>query len=183
MQEVLKEYKTKLRKRCGTVTEGADNQGRSPINRIFTDLYITEGQIEEVDTQHEVTQLEKASKIKIVQDIPISWHRIFKTLPDQHGAIRVVLTNGIAGVGKTFLVQNFTVDWAESLENQDISVVFLFSLRELDIIRDEQHSLVSLLHVFQPTLQKFPAEQLTVQSRLSLDFNNNQLVSDVSQKS
>ncbi|XP_014882866.1 protein NLRC3-like, partial [Poecilia latipinna] len=154
----------------------------------------TEGQSEDVNTQHEVKQLERVSKIQNLQDSPIRCHDIFKSFPDQHGAIRVVLTNGVAGVGKNFSVQKFTLDWAEGLENQDVSVVVLLSFRELNLIRDEQHSLLSLLHVFHPTLQKIPAEQLAKckllfifdgldENRLSLDFNNSQLVSDVTQKS
>ncbi|XP_014877396.1 protein NLRC3-like, partial [Poecilia latipinna] len=184
-----------LRRRCECVTEGSDETGsRTLLNRIYTDLYITEGQSEDVNTQHEVKQLERVSKIQNLQDSPIRCHDIFKSFPDQHGAIRVVLTNGVAGVGKTFSVQKFTLDWAEGLENQDVSVVVLLSFRELNLIRDEQHSLLSLLHVFHPTLQKLPAEQLAKckllfifdgldESRLSLDFNNSQLVSDVTQKS
>ncbi|XP_027860111.1 NACHT, LRR and PYD domains-containing protein 3-like isoform X13 [Xiphophorus couchianus] len=195
LQQVLKEHKISLRRRCECVTEGSDEMGsRTLLNRIYTDLYITEGQSEEVNTQHEVKQLERASKIQNLHDSPIRCHDIFKSFPDQHGAIRVVLTNGVAGVGKTFSVQKFTLDWAEGLENQDVSVVVLLSFRELNLIRDEQHSLLTLLHVFHPTLQKLPAEQLAVckllfifdgldESRLSLDFNNSQLVSDVTQKS
>uniref|UniRef100_A0A668RRL3 NACHT domain-containing protein n=1 Tax=Oreochromis aureus TaxID=47969 RepID=A0A668RRL3_OREAU len=116
------------------------------------------------------------------------------TLPDQQRPIRVVLTNGVAGVGKTFSVQKFTLDWAEGLENQHVSVVVLLSFRELNLIRDEQYSLLELLHVFHPTLQKVTAEKLAVsqllfifdgldESRLSLDFTNRKLLSDVTQKS
>ncbi|XP_014858157.1 PREDICTED: protein NLRC3-like isoform X9 [Poecilia mexicana] len=181
--------------RCECVTEGSDETGsRTLLNRIYTDLYITEGQSEEVNTQHEVKQLERASRIQKHHDSAIRCHDIFKVFPDQDGVIRVVLTCGVAGVGKTFSVQKFTLDWAEGLENQDVSVVVLLSFRELNLIRDEQHSLLSLLHVFHPTLQKLPAEQLAKckllfifdgldESRLSLDFNNSQLVSDVTQKS
>ncbi|XP_032407742.1 NLR family CARD domain-containing protein 3-like isoform X29 [Xiphophorus hellerii] len=195
LQQVLKEHKISLRRRCECVTEGSDEMGsRTLLNRIYTDLYITEGQSEEGNTQHEVKQLETASKIQNLHDSPIRCHDIFKSFPDQHGAIRVVLTNGVAGVGKTFSVQKFTLDWAEGLENQDVSVVVLLSFRELNLIRDEQHSLLTLLHVFHPTLQKLPAEQLAVckllfifdgldESRLSLNFNNSQLVSDVTQTS
>uniref|UniRef100_A0A3P8REM6 NACHT domain-containing protein n=1 Tax=Astatotilapia calliptera TaxID=8154 RepID=A0A3P8REM6_ASTCA len=117
-----------------------------------------------------------------------------RTLPDQQRPIRVVLTNGVAGVGKTFSVQKFTLDWAEGLENQHVSVVVLLSFRELNLIRDEQYSLLELLHVFHPTLQKVTAEKLAVsqllfifdgldESRLSLDFTNRKLLSDVTQKS
>ncbi|TWW62573.1 hypothetical protein D4764_04G0012200 [Takifugu flavidus] len=163
------------------------------LNKIYTELYITEGQSEEVDTQHEVRQLERTSK-KNIQDTPIKCQDIFKVLSEQQRHIRVVLTNGVAGVGKTFSVQKFSLDWAEGLENQDISLVLPLSCRELNLIRDEQHSLLSLLHVFHPTLQKIRAEDLTVwkllfifdgldESRFSLGFNKHQLISDVTQVS
>uniref|UniRef100_A0A668S9M3 NACHT domain-containing protein n=1 Tax=Oreochromis aureus TaxID=47969 RepID=A0A668S9M3_OREAU len=167
---------------------------RTLLNRIYTELYITEGQSEEVHTQHEVRQLETASKMDALHDTPISCQDIFKALPDQQRPIRVVLTNGVAGVGKTFSVQKFTLDWAEGLENQHISAVVLLSFRELNLVRDEQYSLLELIHVFYPTLQSVTAEQLTVcnllfifdgldESRFSLDFTNRKLVSDVTQKS
>ncbi|KAL4009684.1 hypothetical protein ACER0C_003536 [Sarotherodon galilaeus] len=195
LQEVLDEHKISLRRRCERVTEGSDETGsRTLLNRIYTELYITEGQSEEVHTQHEVRQLETASKVDALHDAPIRCQDIFKAFPDQQRPIRVVLTNGVAGVGKTFSVQKFTLDWAEGLENQHVSVVVLLSFRELNLIRDEQYSLLELLHVFHPTLQKVTAEKLAVsqllfifdgldESRLSLDFTNRKLLSDVTQKS
>uniref|UniRef100_A0A668SYF4 NACHT domain-containing protein n=1 Tax=Oreochromis aureus TaxID=47969 RepID=A0A668SYF4_OREAU len=173
---------------------GLDETGsRTLLNRIYTELYITEGQSEEVHTQHEVRQLETASKMDALHDTPIRCQDIFEALPDQQRPIRVVLTNGVAGVGKTFSVQKFTLDWAEGLENQHVSVVVLLSFRELNLIRDEQYSLLELLHVFHPTLQKVTAEKLAVsqllfifdgldESRLSLDFTNRKLLTDVTQK-
>uniref|UniRef100_A0A671WQ79 NACHT domain-containing protein n=1 Tax=Sparus aurata TaxID=8175 RepID=A0A671WQ79_SPAAU len=132
--------------------------------------------------------------METLHDTPIRCCDIFKASPDQHRRIRVVLTNGVAGVGKTFSVQKFTLDWAEGSENQDVSLLVLLSFRELNLIRDEQYSLLRLLHVFHPTLQKVTAEKLAVckllfifdgldESRLSLDFNNHEVVSDVTQKS
>ncbi|KAL7373679.1 hypothetical protein ABVT39_012466 [Epinephelus coioides] len=194
LQEVLDEHKISLKRRCGCVTEGTDETGSGTLlNRIYTELYITEGQSEEVNTQHEVRQLETVSKMKTLHDTPIKCHNIFKALPDQQEHIRVVLMNGVAGVGKTLTVLKFTLDWAEGLENQDISLVILLSFRELNLIKDEQYSLLKLLHVFHPTLQKVTAEELAVckvlfifdgldESKLSLDFNN-EVVSDVTQKS
>uniref|UniRef100_A0A3P8PL49 NACHT domain-containing protein n=1 Tax=Astatotilapia calliptera TaxID=8154 RepID=A0A3P8PL49_ASTCA len=161
LQKLLDKHKANLERRCKCLTE--ETGSGTLFNRIFTELYITEGQSEEVHTQHE-------------------------------RCIRVVLTNGIAGIGKTFSVQKFTLDWAEGLENQRVSVVILLSFRELNLIRDDRYSLLDLLHVFHPTLQKVTAEQLTVckplfifdgldESRLSLDFTKGKLVSDVTQKS
>ncbi|KAM9313577.1 protein NLRC3-like [Pholidichthys leucotaenia] len=198
LQEVLDEHKMSLRRRCECVTEGSDETGSGTLlNRIYTELYITEGQSEEVQTQHEVRQLETASKMDSLHDTPIRCHDIFKAFPDQQkkkGPIRVVLTSGVAGVGKTFSVLKFSLDWAEGLENQHVSVVIVLPFRELNLIRDEQYSLLELLHVFYPTLQKVTAEKLAVckllfifdgldESRLSLDFTNRKLMSDVTQRS
>ncbi|XP_035984426.1 NLR family CARD domain-containing protein 3-like [Fundulus heteroclitus] len=132
------------------------------------------------------------TSVKIILDKPIRCHEIFK--PNHNEVMRLVLTNGVAGVGKTFLVKKFALDWVDGLENQDISVVVLLSFRELNVIRDEQHSLLSLLLTFYPKLEKFPAEKLSVcrillifdgldESRFSLDFSNSQLLTDVTQKS
>ncbi|XP_067341592.1 NACHT, LRR and PYD domains-containing protein 12-like isoform X3 [Channa argus] len=193
MQEVLDEHKISLRRKCECVTEGSDETGSGTLlNRIYTDLYITES--EEVNTQHEAWQLEKTSKLKTLHDTPIKIHEIFKALPDQQRHIRVVLTHGVAGAGKTFSVQKFSLDWAEGLENQDVSLLVVLSFRELNLIKDEQYSLLTLLHVFHPTLQKVTAEQLAVckllfifdgldESRFSLDFKHRKTVSKVTQKS
>uniref|UniRef100_A0A673ATQ1 NACHT domain-containing protein n=1 Tax=Sphaeramia orbicularis TaxID=375764 RepID=A0A673ATQ1_9TELE len=191
---VQDEHKLSLRSRCERVTEGSDEEGSgTQLKQIFTELYITEGQSEDVNTQHEVKTLETASKKKTIQDKRIRCQDIFKALPDQQNPIRVVLTNGVAGVGKTFSVLKFTLDWAEGLENQDVSLVVLLSFRELNLVRDEQYSLLTLLRVFHPTLQKVTAEQISVckllfifdgldESRLSLDFHDCEVVSDVTQK-
>uniref|UniRef100_A0A7N9AVY3 NACHT domain-containing protein n=1 Tax=Mastacembelus armatus TaxID=205130 RepID=A0A7N9AVY3_9TELE len=131
--------------------------------------------------------------MEILHDTPIKCHEIFKASPDQQRPIRLVLTNGVTGVGKTFSVQKFSLDWAEASENQDVSLLVLLSFRELNLIKDEQISLLRLLHVFHPTLQKVTAEQLAVckvlfifdgldESRMSLDFNNRKVVSDVTQE-
>ena len=194
LQEVLDEHKLGLRRRCEHVTEGTDETGsRTLLNTIYTELYITEGQSEEVNTQHEVRQLETASKMESRHDTPIKYHDIFKASTDQQSSIRVVLTNGVAGVGKTFLVQKFTLDWAKGSENQDVGLLTVLSFRELNLVEDQQYSLLELLHVFHPTLQKLTAETLAVckplfifdgldESRLSLDFNQGKVVS-VTQRS
>ncbi|XP_023817168.1 NLR family CARD domain-containing protein 3-like isoform X2 [Oryzias latipes] len=192
LKEPLDEHQISLRRRCEHATEESGKE--MPLNRIYTELYITEGLREEVQTQHEVRQLETSSKTNRRHDAPIRNQDILKPLPDQHGSIRVVLTSGVAGAGKSFSVQKFTLDWAEGSENQDISAVVPLSFRELNLIRDQQHSLLSLIQLFHPTFQKIPAEQLSVckllfifdgldESRLSLDFSNSPAVSDVTQTS
>ncbi|XP_078793805.1 NACHT, LRR and PYD domains-containing protein 3 isoform X3 [Oryzias latipes] len=195
LPELLDEHQISLRRRFEQVVEGTEEgERRSLLNRIYTELYITEGLREEVHTEHEVSQLETAYKTSRLHDAPIKNKDILKALPGEHGSIRVVLTSGVAGAGKSFSVQKFTLDWAEGSENQDIHAVVPLSFREVNLIRDEQHSILSLIQLFHPTLQKIPAEQLSVwkllfifdgldESRLSLEFNNSEVVSDVTQKS
>ncbi|XP_041655095.1 NACHT, LRR and PYD domains-containing protein 12-like [Cheilinus undulatus] len=195
LQEVLDTHKLSLKQRCEIAIEGTAEVGIiTHLNSIYTELYITEGQCEGVNVQHEVWQLETISKNENLHETPIKCHDIFKVLPGQKGLVRVVLTTGIAGIGKTFSVQKFTLDWAEGLENQDISLVILLSFRELNLVKEEQYSLLRLLHDFHPMLQSVTAQKLALckvlfifdgldESRLSLDFHNNETVSDVNQRS
>ena len=99
------------------MTMETDESG-TPLNSIYTELYITEGQSEDVNTQHEVRQFETVSKKKTVHDTPINCHNIFKPLPDKQKYIKVVLMNSVTGIGKTFSVQKFTLDWAEGSETK-----------------------------------------------------------------
>uniref|UniRef100_A0A8C6SA12 NACHT domain-containing protein n=1 Tax=Neogobius melanostomus TaxID=47308 RepID=A0A8C6SA12_9GOBI len=185
-------YKSVLEQRCESVSEGAETGARTTLNRIYTELYITEGLSEEVSTQHEERQMETLSK-KTVHDAPIRCQDIFKGLPSEHKAIRVVLTCGVAGVGKTFSVVKFSLDWAQGLENQELELVVLLSFRELNLVREQRYSLLTLIHVFHPSLKELSAQTLAHskvlficdgldESWLSLDFSR-ELISEVTQES
>ncbi|XP_075886523.1 NACHT, LRR and PYD domains-containing protein 14-like [Nelusetta ayraudi] len=197
LQELLQQQKISLERRCERVTEGEEAGSQTLLNSIYTELYITEGQSEEVNREHEVRQLEtkKTKKTKeSLHDRPIRCSQIFEASPEQQGLrVRVVLTNGVAGVGKTFSVQKFTLDWAQGLDNQDLHLVLPLSFRELNLVKEQHYSLLELLHVFHPTLEMLTAEQLHVckllfildgldESRLALDFEKNQVVTDVTQE-
>ncbi|KAK7883802.1 hypothetical protein WMY93_026925 [Mugilogobius chulae] len=208
LQKLLQEHKLSLRSKCESVTEGTEGAGsRTPLNSIYTELYITEGLSEELTAQHEERRLEQLSK-KTVQETSIRCQDIFKALAteEQQGApqqeeqkeqrsIRAVLTCGVAGVGKTFSVLKFCLDWAQGSENQELDLVVPLSFRELNLARGGRYSLMELIQVFYPALDKqtLTAHTLSVskllfifdgldESRLSLDFNC-QLISEVTQRS
>ncbi|XP_075886757.1 NLR family CARD domain-containing protein 3-like [Nelusetta ayraudi] len=195
LQEILQQQKISLERRCERVTEGQEGGSQTLLNSIYADLYITEGLSEEVNREHEVRQLETKKTKKSLHDRPNRGSQIFEASPEQKGLrVRVVLTNGVAGVGKTFSVQKFTLDWAQGLDNQDLHLVLPLSFRELNLVKEQHYSLLELLHVFHPTLEKLTAEQLHVckllfildgldESRLALDLNKKKkVVTDVTQK-
>uniref|UniRef100_A0A672GEF8 NACHT domain-containing protein n=1 Tax=Salarias fasciatus TaxID=181472 RepID=A0A672GEF8_SALFA len=195
LQQLLEEHKKSLRRRCEHVTEGSDEAGGgSLLNRIYTELHITEGLSEELQREPELQQLETASRKESLHHSAIRVQDIFKASAQQLRHIRVVLTSGVAGSGKTFSVRKFSLDWAEGLENQDVEVLVVLSFRELNLLGEQPYSLLSLLAVFHPTLQKLTAEELAVckllfildgldESRFSLDFSSSRRLLDVSQQS
>ncbi|XP_075887468.1 NACHT, LRR and PYD domains-containing protein 12-like isoform X4 [Nelusetta ayraudi] len=193
LQVLLQQHKISQERRYERVTEGTNEarnqESQTLFESIYTEVYITEGLSGEVNRQHEVRQLETK---KSLYDRPIRCSQIFEASPEQQ-VLRVVLTHGVAGVGKTFSVQKFTLDWAQGLKNQDLHLVVPLSFRELNLVKEQHYSLLELLHVFHPTLEKLTAEQLHVckllfildgldESRLALDFEKKQVVTDVTQK-
>lgn len=125
---------------------------KTALDSIYTDLYITEGQSEEVNSQHEVWQIDQAAGRPRQRDTPIDCNSLFRPLPGQKGRIRCVMTKGIAGIGKTVSVQKFVLDWAEGSANEDLNMVFLLPFRDLNLLRDKKYSLHELLLAFHQEL-------------------------------
>ncbi|KAI5086314.1 NACHT, LRR and PYD domains-containing protein 3-like isoform X2, partial [Silurus meridionalis] len=71
-------------------------ENRTLLNEIYTELYITEGDSGDVNKEHEVKQIEAASRRNPTEDTPIKCSDIFKPLPEQDKAIRRVLTKPLS---------------------------------------------------------------------------------------
>uniref|UniRef100_A0A8C7INJ8 Uncharacterized protein n=1 Tax=Oncorhynchus kisutch TaxID=8019 RepID=A0A8C7INJ8_ONCKI len=195
LQRAVVNHKDSLIRRYECVIEGIETAGtQTPLNRIYTELYITEGESEGVNDEHEVWHLETASRTPTSHDTAIHCNDLFKPLPGQERSIRTVLTKGIAGIGKTVSVQKFILDWAEGKANQDVEIIFVLPFRELNLIKDRQYSLLRLLNDFHTELDKGNAKKLAAckamfildgldESRFPLDFQHNEKVSDVTQTS
>ncbi|KAM9745010.1 NLR family CARD domain-containing protein 3-like isoform 2-T3 [Menidia menidia] len=190
-----REHKSALKKRFQTVFEGIAKAGNpTPLNQIYTELYVTEGGAAGVNEEHEVRQIEVASRKPHRPETTIRQEDIFKGPPGREQPIRAVLTKGVAGIGKTVLTQKFTLDWAEGKANQDIHFLFPFTFRELNVLREKQFSLLGLLHHFFPETKAAAvcssAEFQVVfifdgldESRLPLDFLQQEPLTEVTESS
>ncbi|KAI2646169.1 NLR family CARD domain-containing protein 3 [Labeo rohita] len=190
-----------LKKKYQSVSEGIAKHGDSKLlNNIYTDLYITQGGSKQVNTEHEVRQIEAVSRCHESQEIQVECTNLFET-PEQRKQIRTVLTKGVAGIGKSVSVQKFIVDWAERLEkeikkkdrkeNQEISFIFPLPFREMNLIEKEKQSLMDILSRFFPEIKglnltrrnQFKALFILDgldECRLPLNFEGNEMWSDVS---
>ncbi|KAK7933638.1 hypothetical protein WMY93_004534 [Mugilogobius chulae] len=163
-------------------------EGRaSCFSQIYTELYIREGKSAEVQQEHEVRHIERTSSGPVASEITITCEDMFKAHPHSPEPIRAVLTMGVAGVGKTMLTQKFSLDWAEGRTNQELQLLFPFTFRELNVLRDTQFSLVQLLqHFFSPSKDLCSFEDLQVlfifdgldECRLSLNFGQTPNLTD-----
>ncbi|CAI5638692.1 unnamed protein product [Oreochromis niloticus] len=141
--------KCALKKKFQCMFEGIAKAGNlTLLNQIYTELYITEGGTAEVNDEHEVRQIETASRKPDRPETTIRQEDIFNGSSGRDEPIRTVLTKGVAGIGKTVLTQKFTLDWAEGKANQDIQFIFPFTFRELNVLKEKKFSLVELVHHF-----------------------------------
>ncbi len=189
--EIQQRLKSYIKRKHQYVFEGLGKQENPTLlNQIYTELYITEGGNGEISNEHEVKRIEKTLKTAGAT-IPIKCNDIFRALPGQDKPIRTVLTKGVAGIGKTVSVQKFILDWAEGKQNQDVQLIFPLPFRELNLMKDRTLSLSDLLHVFFPETKEIEisSDEYNVlfifdgldECRLSLDFQSNVRLSDVSE--
>uniref|UniRef100_I3JZD8 B30.2/SPRY domain-containing protein n=1 Tax=Oreochromis niloticus TaxID=8128 RepID=I3JZD8_ORENI len=182
--------KSALKKKFQCVFEGIAKAGNPTLlNQIYTELYITEGGTAEVNDEHEVRQIETASRKPDRSETTIRQEDIFKFSPGRDEPIRTVLTKGVAGIGKTVLTQKYTLDWAEDKANQDIQFIFPFTFRELNVLKEEKFSLVGLVHHFftetkEAGICSFEDFQVVFifdgldECRLPLDFHKTTILTD-----
>uniref|UniRef100_A0A3P8SR37 NACHT domain-containing protein n=1 Tax=Amphiprion percula TaxID=161767 RepID=A0A3P8SR37_AMPPE len=127
--------------------------------KISSSVYITAGRDVHVNTQHEVLQIDKVWKPSDTET-QIQPRDIFKHPSGKDIPIRTVLTNGIAGIGKTFLVHKFVLDWAEERTNQDVHLIFPFTFRTLNSLQGKEFGLAELIHDCIPETNDIPVEAL-----------------------
>uniref|UniRef100_A0A3B3BSJ4 NACHT domain-containing protein n=1 Tax=Oryzias melastigma TaxID=30732 RepID=A0A3B3BSJ4_ORYME len=181
---------SRLKKKFQCVFEGIAKAGNPTLlNEIYTELYITEGGTGELNEEHEVRQIEAASRKADRAETSIRQEELFQLPAGRQEPIRTVMTKGVAGIGKTVLTQKFTLDWAEGKANQNIHFIFPFTFRELNVLKEEKFSLVELVHHFFPETKEagicsFEDFQIIFifdgldECRLPLDFHKTLILTD-----
>ncbi|XP_055767650.1 NACHT, LRR and PYD domains-containing protein 3-like [Salvelinus fontinalis] len=188
-----RELKSNLKKKFQCVFEGIAKQGNPTLlNKIYTELYITEGGTGEVNNEHELRQIETTTRKQARPETAIKCNDIFKPLTGQDKPIRTMLTKGVAGIGKTVSVQKFILDWAEGKANQDVQLVFSFPFRELNLMKEDKHTFIELLNHFskeakQSGISNYNKYKVLFifdgldECRLPLDFQKNKIYCDVTE--
>ncbi|XP_078022797.1 NACHT, LRR and PYD domains-containing protein 12-like isoform X9 [Epinephelus lanceolatus] len=165
------------------LSQGKEEDGSTPLNKIYTELYITKGGSGEVNNEHEVVELE--CKRSPSEEKKIQLNDIFEPLSNEEDPPQRILTKGIAGIGKTVAVQKFTHDWATGKANQTIDFIFPISFRELNLITHKHWSLMTLIGNYFKEVKNLSTSDYNSsrvlfifdgldESKLPLDFEENE---------
>uniref|UniRef100_A0A8C1APN3 NACHT domain-containing protein n=1 Tax=Cyprinus carpio carpio TaxID=630221 RepID=A0A8C1APN3_CYPCA len=172
-----------MKKKAECISEGK-KENEAHLQAVYTELFITEGDMKDVNQEHEIQKIDGAfNKKKQTEGKPIQCNAIFTLLRRKNSEKNIVVTKGVAGIGKTVSVHKFILDWAEGKANQDIKCVFLLPFREINLMTNEDFSLHELLLEFYPELEGLEKTKLYKEcnlvfifdgldeSRLALNFN------------
>ncbi|XP_067249243.1 NACHT, LRR and PYD domains-containing protein 3-like [Chanodichthys erythropterus] len=185
LKKFLGSHKTNMKEEAEHVFEGK-KENEAHLNDVYTELFITEGDMKDVNQEHEIMKIDDAFKYKKTQDKPIKCNDIFTLLRGKNEK-KIVLTKGVAGIGKTVSVHKFILDWAEGKDNDFIDCVFLLPFRDINLMINEDFSLHELLLEFYPELKDLEKSKLYKEcklafifdgldeSHLALNFNNRSL--------
>ncbi|KAK2918383.1 NACHT, LRR and PYD domains-containing protein 12-like [Channa argus] len=124
--------------------EWTDKKNEHRLVDIHTEMYIPSGTDIHMKAQHEIIHIETAEKATGTEKF-VNPSSIFVAESEMSKTIRTVLTSGIAGIGKTFFVRHFLLDWAEKRTNEDVDLIFPFTFRQLNPLTGEKFSLAKLV--------------------------------------
>ncbi|RVE60743.1 hypothetical protein OJAV_G00184130 [Oryzias javanicus] len=175
--------------------ETSEGNGDHPsyLNSIFTQLHIITGESQKPEQEHEYRLLKAKRRKRSKSECCADLKDIFKLLPGQEKPNRTILMKGVSGIGKSFAVQKFILDWAEEQENQDFDFIFILAFRKLNLSRGEK-SFLDFLTEFHPAMPHlndlvgFDQTKILVildgfdESRLQLDFDNSRTITSIRER-
>lgn len=167
--KVIEAHKEVMKKRVTFTSEDDDKA-------IYSELIITIG---ESEGPHEEHTFRNIKKHEMSGHSNVNLDDIFKSASTQSGSPRTVLMKGVAGIGKSFTVQKFLLNWAEERANQDTDVIFIIVFRQLNLSTGDK-SLHDLLVEFFPEFQECLTSEFCSKTKImvildGLDESKNQL--------
>ncbi|KAM9772417.1 NACHT, LRR and PYD domains-containing protein 3-like isoform 2-T2 [Syngnathus typhle] len=139
--EFKRELQENLRAMYCKAPEGnTESSQQEALDSVYTKLHISRGVAGHPNKQHEVLQMEMRGE----DEESIEPCDIFKS----EKPLRTMVTVGFAGIGKTFLVRKFVLDWANGTTNTDVDFIFPLPFRELNLEEEKRFSLAELIQHF-----------------------------------
>ncbi|XP_051780938.1 NACHT, LRR and PYD domains-containing protein 3-like isoform X2 [Erpetoichthys calabaricus] len=94
------------------------------------------------ETHHELEKMGKTHAELVEERTKVKCERIwteqlFRRSPGSETPPHIVVVSGVAGIGKTTMVQKILFDWARGTQYQRFAFVFLFKFRELNLLDTE----------------------------------------------
>ncbi|XP_016297903.1 NACHT, LRR and PYD domains-containing protein 12-like [Sinocyclocheilus anshuiensis] len=169
LKKFLETHKSIMKEKAEHIFEGKE-ENEVHLKDVYTELFITEGDMKDVNQEREILKIDHAFKNKLPQDKPIKFNDIFTELRGKNEK-KIVLTKGIAGIGKTVSVHKFILDWAEGKANQNIDCVFLLPFREINFMTNDDFSLHELLLEFYSELKDLEKTKLYKECNLAFIFD------------
>ncbi|XP_073689391.1 NACHT, LRR and PYD domains-containing protein 3-like [Garra rufa] len=170
LKKFLETHKSNMKEKAECIFEGK-KENEAHLQDVYTELFITEGDMKEVNQEREILKIDDAfHKNKQTQGKPIECNDIF-TLLKVKNKKKIVLTKGVAGIGKTVSLHKFILDWAEGKANQDIHCVFLLPFRQINSIKDREFSLHEFLLRFYTELKGLEKSKLYKKRKLVFIFD------------
>ncbi|XP_048104915.1 NACHT, LRR and PYD domains-containing protein 3-like [Alosa alosa] len=150
-EKISKTLKEKLKTQVQNIEEGYDvTKNEIPLKEMYTELHITKEKRDaremRDDKEHEMYLRDSATGPGPSQSEGIECNGIFKQGPGRR--IRMVLTKGNAGIGKSVYVRKFIFDWVEGEANADVQLMLPLPFRELNVLPEGQYSFYTLLLEF-----------------------------------
>ncbi|XP_051781792.1 uncharacterized protein LOC114641960 isoform X2 [Erpetoichthys calabaricus] len=87
--------------------------------------------------------------------------QIFKRSPGSETSPHIVLVSGVAGIGKTTMIQKIMFDWSGGTQYQRFAFVFLFKFRELNLLDNEIEPRMSLTRLIERHYKHLSDSRLT----------------------
>ncbi|XP_028858316.1 NACHT, LRR and PYD domains-containing protein 3-like isoform X2 [Denticeps clupeoides] len=184
---VMSTHKANMKKQFQKIVKDKE----SALERIYTELYFTEGDGDEVNEGNI-----GASHSRRTQDNVINCSNIFKSSPGREKKIRTVVTKGLSGIGKSVSVQKVLLDWAEGKADKDVDFMFVLPFSEMNLMKDEQYSLYQLLLHHHPAIKDLKRYLKMLdyykivlifdgldENRLQLQFEDNKKLCDTTETS